>query len=316
MNSIAWPLIGHDAAETEASAAIDDGRLHHAWLLKGPSGLGKSLFARRFAARLLGAAPKVGGRPLDSVLSDPVVEKMIAASHPDLRWLAREPGDKGKLPLFISVERIRDEVVNFITLKPALGGRRVCVIDSMDELNTSGANALLKSLEEPPPNCVLILIHHGQTSLLPTIRSRCRVLRFAPLSEDDVSRILNTDGRQADASALKLAGGRPGKALALSEPDAIAAINAARDLAALITGRGRGNLAVIQRDASVSDNAFEAFSQALLSWTAKMAESHSDHADAWLWVSRSLDLARRDAMDRGQTSAKLITGLQQRLATV
>ena len=199
MSNVAWSIIGHDAAETAAGEALHDGRIHHAWLLQGPSGLGKARFAKRFAARLLGAQRLSGAGLLDSAPNDPVVEKIEASSHPDLRWLRREPGEKGKLPLFISVDRVREDVVNFITLKPALGGRRVCVIDSVDELNTNGANALLKSLEEPPPNCVLLLIHHGQTSLLPTIRSRCRVVRFGALSDEQVGAVLAAEGRLADS---------------------------------------------------------------------------------------------------------------------
>lgn len=314
MSTVAWPIIGHDAAEAAAGDALGDGRMHHAWLLQGPSGLGKARFAKRFAARLLGAQRLNSAGLLDSSQNDPVIEKMEAGSHPDLRWLRREPGDKGKLPLFISVERVREDVVNFITLKPALGGRRVCVIDSVDELNANGANALLKSLEEPPPNCVLLLIHHGQSSLLPTIRSRCRLLRFGALSDEQVGAVLASEGRSADATALKLSAGRPGLALALSEPDAMTAMAAAKDLTALLSDRGRGNIAVIQRDASASDAAFNAFTQALLAWMSTQAESSNLHAAAWLWVSRSLDHARRDAMDRGQTTAKLITGLQQRLS--
>lgn len=314
MSTVALSIVGHDAAETAAAEALQNGRMHHAWLLQGPSGLGKSRFAKRFAARLLGAQRLAGASLLDSTQNDPVVEKIEAGSHPDLRWLRREPGDKGKLPLFISVDRIREEVVNFITLKPALGGRRVCVIDSVDELNANGANALLKSLEEPPANCVLLLIHHGQSSLLPTIRSRCRVLRFGALSDEQVGAVLTAEGRSADPTALKLAAGRPGLALALSEPDALTAIAAAKDLAGLLSDRGRGNIAAIQRDASASDAAFGAFTQALLAWMSTQADSSRVHAAAWLWVSRSLDHARRDAMDRGQTTAKLITGLQQRLS--
>lgn len=314
MNDIAWPLIGHNEAELEAASALASSRLHHAWLLKGPSGVGKARFARRLAARLLGAKPD-GVRPLDSSASDPVVESMLAGSHPDLRWLSREPGEKGKLPLFISVDRIRQDVINFVSLKPALGGKRVCVIDSVDELNISGANALLKSLEEPPADCVLLLIHHGQSSLLPTIRSRCRLLKFSPLSFEMVSEVLSACSASPAPEALALAGGRPGRALALTEPDAVKAIAAANQLATQLDRSGRANLANVHKAASSSEVAFSAFAASVLDWAASRAPQSRAHADAWLWISRTLDTARRDAMDNGQTAAKLMTGLQHRLAS-
>ena len=312
MSEIAWPLRGHCEAEAELRAAVDSGKLHHAWLLEGPSGIGKARLARRMAAFLLGAEPKAA-TGLAVRTSDPVVEKLLAGAHPDFRWLAREANDKGKLPLFIPVDQVREELVNFLTLRPALGGRRVCVVDSLDELNASGANALLKSVEEPPPNCVLLLLHHGERSLLPTIRSRCRRLRLAPLSDADMTAVMADLKLDVSPELLNLASGRPGEAQRLGEPGALAAIKAAKQVVRGFSRGESGGLGPAYMPASETDTAFHAFTTTLLAELASQANEDPRLAEAWLWISRHLDQARRDAMDRGQTAARLLTGLQQLL---
>lgn len=310
MSEVAWPLWGHGEAEAALRSAAESGKLHHAWLLEGPSGIGKARLARRTAAYLLGAKP-LSENGLDASITDPVVTKLLAGAHPDFRWLAREPNDKGKLPLYIPVDQVREELVNFLTLRPALGGRRVCVVDALDELNASGANALLKSVEEPPPNCVLILLYHGERALLPTIRSRCRRLRLTHLSEADMAAVLAEQKVEIDQDLQALAAGRPGEAVQLNEPTAAAAIRAAHQVSRGLS-RGDGSaLAPAYIPASATDGAFHAFTTALLADLAGLAREDARMAEAWLWTSRHLDQARRDAMDRGQTVARLLTGLQQ-----
>lgn len=312
MSDIAWPLWGHAEAETAFRDATERAKLHHAWLLEGPSGIGKARLAKRMAAYLLGARP-LSETNLDTSADDPVVEKLLAGAHPDFRWLAREPNEKGKLPLFIPVDAVREDLVTFLTLRPALGGRRVCVVDSLDELNASGANALLKSVEEPPPNCVLILLYHGERSLLPTIRSRCRRLRLNALSEADMTSVLTSMELKVDPAIQTLAAGRPGEAGRLSEPGALAAIHAAQQALKSLQRGEKTGLSAAYLPASASDGAFHAFTIALLAGLAERAEEDSRMAEAWLWVSRLLEQAQRDAMDRGQSLAKLLTGLQQSL---
>jgi len=311
MSDIAWPSHGHAAAEQDVLGAMESGRLHHAWLIEGPSGIGKARFARRLAAVLLGAK-RVNGNTLDVSASDPVVEKMAAGGHPDFRWLAREPNEKGRLPLFIPVDSVREDLVNFFTLKPALGGKRVCVLDAVDELNASGANALLKSLEEPPRNCVLILIYHGQRAILATIRSRCRRLQLGILSDDEMEAALKSAGGSASDKAKSIAKGRPGLALELSEPDALSGLSAADAVLRSLDRGAMRDLPTAFAQVTKNDLSFRAFSIGLLAGLAARASDAPQLASAWLWVSNVLDHATRDSMDRGQTTAKLLSGLQER----
>lgn len=207
-------LFGHEEAEADLAAALKGPRLHHAWLLSGPKGLGKATLAYRFARAALGAA-LTGPRPLDTDADDPVVRQIAALSHPDLFILRRGLNDKGKPRREITAEEAR-ALPGFFALAPSFGGRRVAIVDSVDDLNRHAANALLKALEEPPGHTILILIAHAPGGALATIRSRCRRLRLSPLDGEAmhaaVARLLD---EPVDAGVMELAAGRPGRALAL-----------------------------------------------------------------------------------------------------
>lgn len=133
--SAALPMIGHQVPQDRFMAARASGRLHHGWLVRGPSGIGKSLFVKRLAALLLGAESP------DAPNTDPVMQKVISGSHPDLKWVKRELNDRGKLKQDISVDQLRD-LNAFFALRPALAGWRVGVIDAIDEANRSGTNEI------------------------------------------------------------------------------------------------------------------------------------------------------------------------------
>lgn len=312
MSELAWPLVGHEAAEVSFLAALASEKLHHAWLIEGPSGIGKSILARRLAAALLGAEQQAAGRA-DVLVSDPVAAKLQAGAHPDFRYLTREPDEKGKLPLFIRVDEVRDSLVNFLALRPALGGRRVCIVDALDDLNLNGANALLKTLEEPPANCVLLLLYHGDRPLLPTIRSRCRRLRLSPLSGADLKTAISLSGKEVQSVALELAHGRPGEALRLSEPDAIKAASLTQRALKGLSRRESAAAGELLLSIGTSTAAFDGFRAALLDWAARTAEQSPEGGEAWLWIVRELERARVDSMDATQTVAGLISGLQERL---
>lgn len=206
--------LGHEDAEAQMAAAAAGGRVHHAWLITGPKGLGKATLAYRFARSLLGART-IGPRPFDVDPDDPVSRRVAGLSHGDVFVLRRSLGDRGRVRREITADDAR-LLPGFFSLAPAEGGWRVAVIDAVDDLNRHAANAILKILEEPPPRCVLLLICHSPGAALATIRSRCRRIALRPLSDthcaDAVRGVL---GQDADPRAVTLAKGRPGRAVAL-----------------------------------------------------------------------------------------------------
>ena len=221
-------LVGHAAAERTLLQAIASGRLAHAWLFAGPQGIGKATLAYRFARFLLRFGAPVGEpRPsLDVDPDDPVSRRVAALSHGNLLVLRRpwKPGEK-KPKTVVTVGEVR-RVQNFFALAAGEEGWRVCIIDCADDMNLSAANALLKTLEEPPGKSVLIAVSHAPGRLLPTIRSRCRRLNLKPLSDDEVRLVLRLSAPRLKAKTLDrlvpLAGGSPGKALQLAELDGVA----------------------------------------------------------------------------------------------
>ena len=206
-------LIGNDDARGEFAAAAASGALHHAWLIAGPQGVGKATFAREAAARLLGREPDDG---------------MIASgAHPDYRELKRLPKDPEKPDIDIArsipIAQIRGLLPMFAT-RPTYSDRRVIVIDAIDDVERPGAsNALLKSLEEPPVGTIFLLVSHAPSRLLPTIRSRCRTLRFAALSDAEVTQVLRRElpeaGDEEIAALVAAADGSPGRALGFAGLD-------------------------------------------------------------------------------------------------
>ncbi|MEJ0024072.1 MAG: DNA polymerase III subunit delta' [Alphaproteobacteria bacterium] len=208
-----YAFFGHDAQELALQEALTGGRMHHAWLLGGPKGLGKATLAYRFARRLLGAKHS-GARPLDVSEDDPVARRIAANAHPDIFVLRRTMGDRGKYRREIVVDDAR-ALGEFFSLMPAEGGWRVAIIDAADELNSNAANAILKTLEEPPPRSVLLLVCHAPGATLATIRSRCRRLDLRAIDDALVSKAVElATGEKPDAAVLSLAAGRPGRAIA------------------------------------------------------------------------------------------------------
>lgn len=221
-------FLGNDAAIDTLTTAIAGGAMHHGWLLAGPEGVGKGQVARRAALRILAQADEPFG--LEPGLDVPAAHRAArlfqAGSHPDYRELVRLPKDADKpdeaLARSITIAQVRALGPMFAT-KPALSPRRVVVIDAVDDLERGGANALLKSLEEPPAGTVFLLISHAPGRLLPTIRSRCRLLRFEALSDAMMATALRAQRPDASASeieALVRAGqGSPGRALGFAGLD-------------------------------------------------------------------------------------------------
>lgn len=218
-------IAGQDRAVDQFLAAWNTGAMHHAWLLAGPRGVGKARFALDAAERVLAeaAGPAVDAPGLEVPGDHPVGRLVAARSHPDFRFLERVENKSGTgLARNISVDQVR-ALAELFAMTPALSPWRAVVIDSVDDLEASAANALLKMLEEPPANCLFLLVSHVPGRLLPTIRSRCRRLEFQPLADDAMTSVLERELPELSAAErarlLPLAGGSVGRAFAYASLD-------------------------------------------------------------------------------------------------
>jgi DNA polymerase-3 subunit delta' len=224
-------LFGHAEAEHTLLDAYRSGRIPHAWLIGGESGVGKASLAYRMARFVLAypdpAMPAVQQAKSLAVPADhPVARRIAGQAHSDLLVLQRVINEKtGKLFTVTRVEDVR-RTVPFFGSTAGEGGWRVAIVDPLEDLNRAGENALLKVLEEPPPRALLLLVSHAPGRVLPTIRSRCRTLILRPLAADDVARAAAAamgEGKETDEirAAADAADGSAGRALMLLEGDAL-----------------------------------------------------------------------------------------------
>jgi DNA polymerase-3 subunit delta' len=212
---MSWERIkGHASLVAAFDRVVRRGRLAHAYLFTGPAGVGKRLFAGELAKALLCESPAHDG--LQACDRCPSCLQVAAETHPDF-FVAGRPEDSLEVPIGV----IRDLCQQF-ALKSARGRGKVAILDDADDLNDHAANCFLKTLEEPPPRSVLILIGTSEERQLPTIVSRCQVVRFAPLDPALVAELLRAQGVE-DAALIerlvRLSDGSPGQAMALADPD-------------------------------------------------------------------------------------------------
>jgi DNA polymerase-3 subunit delta' len=210
-----WDRIhGHDGPRRTFAAAVEAGRLAHSYLLVGPDGVGKRLFARELAKAFLCENPP---QRLTACDRCPACAQVEASTHPDLLFL-RTPDDKHELPV--------DDMRAFcaqVSLKPTRGPRKIGIVEDADDFNASSANSFLKTLEEPPPGALLLLLATSTDRQLPTILSRCQAVRFAPLSPADLKAVLErlgVDDAGKRERLARLGSGSVSRALALDD-DAI-----------------------------------------------------------------------------------------------
>jgi DNA polymerase-3 subunit delta' len=292
-------LIGHQSQRDTFLDALGSGRMHHAWLLAGPRGIGKRAFADWAALKLL-----AGTQVPDGQLAEcPAAQLVAASSHPDHRLLAPPVEGKGSATESIVIDQIR-ELGEFLHSYPAIAPWRTLIVDSIDDMNSNTSNAFLKELEEPREKTIYLLVSHAPARLLPTIRSRCRTLRFFPLTDSDVAQVLDESVAADERDRLvQLARGAPGAVMALAGAD-IGALDAALDR---IVG-GEDGAALVR---SVQPQSASPRLQALLALVPrKLAAAARANPDPRLLdlYAEAEGLARdavRLAYDRGQVAMAL-----------
>jgi DNA polymerase III subunit delta' len=314
-------IFGHDDVVEQFRRALARGRLASSFLFAGPAGIGKRTFALKLAqAMLCHAHPETA---LDPCGECPSCSQVSAGTHPDLDVVAK-PDDKSFIPLELLIgereHRRREGLCHNIALKPYLGGRKIAIIDDADYLNAEGANALLKTLEEPPPRSVLILIGTSPAKQLPTIRSRCQLIRFSPLPTDVVAELLASKKLVADAAeAARLAQYSDGslqRAMELANPElwsfresflarlaepVVQSVELVPTVSAFVDGAGKEASARRARLRQVVGFAVEFYRQ--LSH-AQCGASFSDDAELRGRVAA--------AMERGQVNGELSAGRLER----
>jgi len=220
-------LMGQEAALGRVVRALRSGRVPSAWLITGAPGIGKATLAYRIARYLLAYGATDKGPEDLSVPEDQTTARQVAAgSHPGLLVLKRAINPKtGKLMTVLSVDEIR-RLANFFGMTSGAGGWRVAIVDTADDMNDNAANALLKMLEEPPSDAMLLLLSNTPGRLLPTIRSRCQRLELRPLDNDTLQKMLARELPESSsnerAALARLSGGSIGAALTLAAGDGAA----------------------------------------------------------------------------------------------
>jgi DNA polymerase-3 subunit delta' len=312
---MSWQNIhGHDDVVEQFRRALTRRRLASSFLFAGPAGIGKRTFALKLAQAML-----CQNRPeevLDPCGTCPSCAQVTAGTHPDLDVVSK-PEDKSTIPLELLIgerdHRRREGLCHNIALKPYEGGRKIAIIDDADYLNAEGANALLKTLEEPPPRSVLILIGTSPAKQLPTIRSRCQLIRFRPLDVETVAELLVSKGYVADAAeAGRLARYSEGslqRALELANPElwsfrntllerlsesTLSSVELARTVAAFVEAAGKEASIRRARLRQVIEFAAEFYRQLL-------------HAQCGVSLSEDRELQQHihRAMERGQNDSEL-----------
>ena len=330
-------LRGHEQAELSLRQSYASGRMHHAFIIGGPRGIGKATLAYRFARFVL-RYPDISKLPPEeqglAVSGDhPVARQIAANSHPDLFVLQRAYDDKLKrLKTEIAVDDAR-KAEKLFERKAASGGYRVCIIDAADEFNASSANSILKTLEEPPAQSLFLIVNHAAGTLLPTIRSRCIRLNLQPLATPEVEDVLldlaaGSDqdlGERLDPESLRqaaaIAGGSPGRGLELAGSIGAEAFSAFLQLAPKLPHMDMRGLFEIADKLSgkALDSDFRLFFELLEDWIANQARmaGAENHVNAHGWaqahqdIAYSLRLTNSLNLDKRQTVIEAFTKLQK-----
>lgn len=323
-------LVGHDDAVRHLADAYAAGRLHHALLLAGPSGIGKATLAFRLACHLLShpdpaTAPRSGFTVPDP--GSPLFRQVAQGAHPAVLHLTRPLNERTKgFRSVVTVEEIR-RVNRFLGMTSHDGGYRVAIVDPADDMNASAANALLKNLEEPPARTLFVLISHSPGALLPTIRSRCQVIKLKPLADGQVLDVLRGLGAglppdgEGQAALASRAGGSVREALILSQ---FGGLEIAEAIAGVVSS-GRFPVADALRVADAvsardGSTAFSIFNQTALDAIAADAARSAAEGDpaaanrlSELWSDAARAISETDTynLDRKQHAMGLLRRMHQ-----
>lgn len=309
-------LYGHEDAEDRLLQAAVSGKLHHAWLISGPKGIGKATLAYRFARYLLAK----GAADLHVPPEARAARLISAGSHPDLLVIERalDPKNK-KIKSEIAVDDAR-LAGQFFSRTAGSGGYRIAIVDSADDLNAESANALLKIIEEPPAKSLFLIVCNRLGAMLPTIRSRCIHLPLKAISLADTERVLGEvcKASHADvAEAARLSQGSPGRALQLLES------KGAKAFAAFLATQRLSDSACVSLGANFAqrnnNEDFAVFSELLSGWVAEQARAAAGRpkglalAKAHEEITRSIRLADALNLDRRQAVVDALTALGEAL---
>jgi len=309
-------LIGHPDSEKAFLDAWNGGRLAHSWLICGPKGIGKATFAYRIARFVLsggGEKDMFGGGPtnLEVDAASAASRMIMSGAHPDMKIIERGWSDEShtKRRSEIVVDDVRG-VGEFLSLTPSMGGWRVVVVDAADEMNRNAANAILKVLEEPPKNALLLLLSHSPGRLLPTIRSRCRRLMMGPLQDQDVSHLLTTYcpslGSDDVAGLVTLSEGSIGRAIALAREGGLELY---RDMSSVLSAFPK-----------LDPVALHAFSDRVVSRKSEGEGAWSTVSDLFLWwlagVIRDLSAKQTQGLESWLAVWEKVQGLFAKVDSV
>lgn len=330
-------LTGQDEQEAAVLSALASGRMPHAWLLAGPQGLGKAAFARRAGLFLLADGDRraaAGAASLSIPDDDPVLALVEAGAHPEFLWLTRElpksRREKGEdsrtakeedLARNVTIDQVRD-LLGKMRVKPAMACWRAVIVDSIDDLERGAANALLKTLEEPPANTVFFLVSHMPGRLLPTIRSRCRLLRFAPLEADAMAALLGEalPGCQPEdiAELVRVGQGSPGRALSFGRLGLAEIARALEMIAATGDRDNRHRSELARKLATAAEKPrFEAMLLQASALVAARARTSSGHALAAALSARErIGIVARHAVSGSEDPATVTFAVAGALASL
>jgi len=283
-------LFGHREAEAALLNAYRSGRIPHAWLIGGAQGIGKATLAYRMARFVLSnrdprAAEVQRAETLWVDPNDSVARHLASGAHGGLLALERTLNDKGVMRTVITVDETR-ETISFFGSTAAVEGWRVCIVDTVDELNPNAANALLKILEEPPQQSLFLLISHAPARVLATIQSRCRKLALRPLSTEDVIRAgaQATSCEPGDPALIEAAAASEGsvaRALTLLGGDALKLAQRTAALLATLPRVDPRELHALGEALGTSDRvALAAFADSVDRWITERLHADPDHANA------------------------------------